>query len=225
MKWIITLIYFIFVIDIYVEDWELKKHRMIQTLKSYGIKNQTILDIMKKVPRHEFVPEEYKPFAYNDSPLPIGYGQTISQPYIVALMTELLELQPNDKVLEIGTGSGYQAAILSLLSKEVYTIEIIPELCNRSRSILKQLSYLNVVVICGNGYNGYVEKAPYDKIILTAAPESIPETLIKQLKINGILIAPVGKQNEVQYLYKIIKTPETIKKQKIIPVRFVPMIP
>lgn len=224
MKWFLTIIYFFIIQQIYTIDWESKKQQMIETLKIYGITNTNILNIMKKVPRHEFVPEEYKKYAYEDSPLPIGYGQTISQPYIVAFMTELLELKPTDKVLEIGTGSGYQAAILSHLSREVYTIEIVPELCSKSRSKLIQLSYKNVQVICGDGYKGYKEKAPYDKIILTAAPETIPEALIEQLNNNGILVAPIGKQNEIQYLYKFTKTKNQIKKEKILPVRFVPMV-
>ncbi|GIX41036.1 MAG: protein-L-isoaspartate O-methyltransferase [Leptospiraceae bacterium] len=225
MKYIFILGYFCFIVScLYSQDWEKKKHQMILTLKEYGIKDAKILKTMEMVPRHKFVPEPYKIYAYEDTPLPIGYNQTISQPFIVAYMTELLELKPKDKVLEIGTGSGYQAAILSLLAKEVYTIEIIPELCNQAKQKLKQLNYKNITVICGDGYKGLPQKAPFDKIILTAAPEKIPETLLKQLNNNGILIAPVGKENEIQYLYKIHKKENQIIQSKLIPVRFVPMI-
>lgn len=208
----------------YCQNKDLNKEHMIETLKKYGIKDKKVLDAMSLVPRHEFVPNLYKINAYDDTPLPIGYGQTISQPYIVALMTELLEINPNDKILEIGTGSGYQAAVLSLLAKKVYTIEIIPELCNNAKITLQRLNYHNIIVICGDGYKGYPQEAPFDKIILTAAPEKIPESLINQLKDKGILVAPEGKQNEIQYLYKIVKEGNQILKNKIIPVRFVPMI-
>jgi protein-L-isoaspartate(D-aspartate) O-methyltransferase len=218
------LIYFLIITYLYCQNRDFNKEHMIETLKKYGIKDKKVLDAMSLVPRHEFVPNLYKINAYDDTPLPIGYGQTISQPYIVALMTELLEINPNDKILEIGTGSGYQAAVLSLLAKKVYTIEIIPELCNNAKITLQRLNYHNIIVICGDGYKGYPQEAPFDKIILTAAPEKIPESLINQLKDKGILVAPEGKQNEIQYLYKIIKEGNQILKNKIIPVRFVPMI-
>lgn len=197
---------------------------MILTLKEYGIRDNKILKVMEEIPRHKFVPENYQIYAYNDTPLPIGYGQTISQPYIVALMTELLEIQPQDKILEIGTGSGYQAAILSKLAKEVYTIEIIEELCQRAQKTLKELKYENITVICGDGYKGYKTKAPYDKIIVTAAPEKLPEELLNQLKEKGILVTPIGKTQEIQYLYKFTKNKDKLLEEKIIPVRFVPMV-
>jgi protein-L-isoaspartate(D-aspartate) O-methyltransferase len=204
--------------------WEKKKQQMIDTLIQYGIQDKNVLDAMSKVPRHEFVPKAYKSYSYEDTPLPIGFGQTISQPYIVAYMTEQLDVKKKDVVLEIGTGSGYQAAVLSLLAKEIYTIEIVPELCERSKKTLKQLGYNNVFVICGDGYKGYPDKAPFDRILLTAAPEKIPEILIQQLKDNGILVGPAGKIQELQYLYKIQKINHKIIEKKLIPVRFVPMV-
>jgi len=197
---------------------------MIDTLIQYGIQDKNVLDAMSKIPRHEFVPDAYKSYSYEDTPLPIGFGQTISQPYIVAYMTEQLDVKKKDVVLEIGTGSGYQAAVLSLLAKEIYTIEIIPELCERSKKTLKQLGYNNVFVICGDGYKGYPDKAPFDRILLTAAPEKIPEILIQQLKDNGIFVGPAGKIQEFQYLYNIQKINHKIIEKKLIPVRFVPMI-
>lgn len=218
------LIFFIFFGSIFCNDWEYKKKQMILTLKEYGIRDNKILKVMEEIPRHKFVPENYQIYAYNDTPLPIGYGQTISQPYIVALMTELLEIQPQDKILEIGTGSGYQAAVLSKLAKEVYTIEIIEELCQRAQKTLKELKYENITVICGDGYKGYKTKAPYDKIIVTAAPEKLPEELLNQLKEKGILVTPIGKTQEIQYLYKFTKNKDKLLEEKIIPVRFVPMV-
>ena len=209
---------------LFSDSWEKKKQQMIDTLIQYGIQDKNVLEAMSKIPRHEFVPNDYKSYSYEDTPLPIGFGQTISQPYIVAYMTEQLNVKKSDVVLEIGTGSGYQAAVLSLLAKEVYTIEIIPELCERSKKTFKQLGYNNVFVICGDGYKGYPEKAPFDKILLTAAPEKIPETLIQQLKYNGILVGPIGKIQEIQYLYKIQKINNKVTEKKLIPVRFVPMV-
>ncbi len=209
---------------LFSNPWEKNKQKMIDTLIQYGIQDKNVLKAMSKIPRHEFVLDAYKPYSYDDTPLPIGFGQTISQPYIVAYMTEQLDVKKNDVVLEIGTGSGYQAAVLSLLAKEVYTIEIIPELCERSKKTLKQLGYKNVYVICGDGYKGHPEKAPFDKIILTASPEKIPETLIQQLKDNGILVGPAGKIQEIQYLYKIQKINHIVVEKKLIPVRFVPMV-
>ncbi|MFN3604116.1 MAG: protein-L-isoaspartate(D-aspartate) O-methyltransferase [Leptonema sp. (in: bacteria)] len=222
MKFIVLFI--LFFSSLLGDNWNYKKQKMIDKLKEYGIENKKILDIMKEIPRHKFVPEHLKSYAYEDTPLPIGFQQTISQPYIVALMTELLEINPKDKVLEIGTGSGYQAAILGKLAKEVYTIEIIEELCKRAQNTLKSLQYTNIEVICGDGYQGYKAKAPYDKILLTASPETLPMELVNQLKEEGILVAPIGKVTEMQFLYKYIKTKDGLKENKIIPVRFVPMI-
>ena len=190
-----------------------------------GIEDQRVLDVMKVVERHKFVPERYSESAYKDGPLPIGYGQTISQPFIVAFMTENLKLKSSHKVLEIGTGSGYQAAVLSELCDHVYTIEIVNALANESTERLEKLGYKNITVRSGNGYKGWPEEAPFDRIMVTAAPEEIPELLIEQLAEGGIMVIPVGKQYEIQYLWVITKEAGgQIKKEKILPVRFVPMV-
>ena len=187
-----------------------------------GIKDVHTISAMKKVPRHEFVPDALEPYAYNDHPLSIGYNQTISQPYIVAYMTAMLELEPEDKVLEIGTGSGYQAAILAEIVKQVYTIEIVEPLAERARKDLKRLEYKNVTVITGDGYQGYPSKGPYNAIIVTAAPKKIPPPLIDQLAEGGRLIIPVGPTGYTQYLTLVEKKNGKIKKRKVLPVRFVP---
>ena len=190
-----------------------------------GIEDQRVLDVMEVVERHKFVPERYSESAYKDGPLPIGYGQTISQPFIVAFMTENLKLKSSHKVLEIGTGSGYQAAVLSELCDHVYTIEIVDALANESTERLEKLGYKNITVRSGDGYKGWPEEAPFDRIMVTAAPEEIPELLIEQLAEGGIMVIPVGKQYEIQYLWVITKeVGGQIKKEKILPVRFVPMV-
>lgn len=187
-----------------------------------GIKDKRVIQAMRKVPRHVFIPETNRSRAYDDSPVPIGQGQTISQPYIVACMTELLHLSPDDTVLEIGTGSGYQAAILAEIAKEVYTIEIIPELGKRAENALQELHYENIKVKIGDGYHGWPEYAPFDAIIVTAAPEYVPEPLIDQLKMDGRLVVPVGVY-PYQELKQIVKTPEGIEEHDITSVLFVPM--
>ncbi len=190
-----------------------------------GIKSQAIIDAMLEVDRHMFVPDHQKKNAYSDRPLPIGYNQTISQPYIVAYMTEKLKVERNHKVLEIGTGSGYQAAILSKLCKYVYTIEIIPELAQVASKALTDQGFNNISFKTGDGYNGWVEEAPFDRIIVTAAPDKIPEKLIDQLKPDGRMIIPVGDPLSMQYLWVVTKQEGArYKKQKILPVRFVPMV-
>ena len=190
-----------------------------------GIKSQAIIDAMLEVDRHMFVPDHQKKSAYSDRPLPIGYNQTISQPYIVAYMTEKLKVERNHKVLEIGTGSGYQAAILSKLCKDVYTIEIIPELAQIASKALTGQGFNNISFKTGDGYNGWVEEAPFDRIIVTAAPDKIPEKLIDQLKPDGRMIIPVGDPLSMQYLWVVTKQEGArYKKQKILPVRFVPMV-
>ena len=190
-----------------------------------GIEDQRVLDVMEVVETHKFVPERYSESAYKDGPLPIGYGQTISQPFIVAFMTENLKLKSSHKVLEIGTGSGYQAAVLSELCDHVYTIEIVNALANESTERLEKLGYKNITVRSGDGYKGWPEEAPFDRIMVTAAPEEIPELLIEQLAEGGIMVIPVGKQYEIQYLWVITKeVGGQIKKEKILPVRFVPMV-
>lgn len=199
-----------------------RREKMIaEQIESRGVHDKLVLDAMKKVPRHLFVPQGYMDLAYTDGPLPIGENQTISQPYIVAVMTELLGLKGGEKVLEIGTGSGYQAAILADIVKEVYSIEIIPSLAESARERLEKMGYANVVVRCGDGYIGWEEHAPFDGIIVTAAPDHIPQPLIDQLKVNGKLVIPVG--DFFQELMLITKTKDGITKQTTIPVRFVPM--
>jgi protein-L-isoaspartate(D-aspartate) O-methyltransferase len=177
---------------------------------------------MRNVPRHLFVPDYLRDQAYIDSPLPIGDGQTISQPYIVAFMTEALKLKGGEKVLEIGTGSGYQAAVLAAIVKNLYSIEIIPALGKRADEILSKLQYKNIHVEIGDGYRGLPDQAPFDAIMVTAAPEHVPQPLVDQLKIGGRLIIPVG--NLYQELTLITKQPDgSIKKKSVLPVRFVPM--
>lgn len=191
-------------------------------IESRGVRNERVLKAMRDVERHKFVPNQHITAAYEDHPLPIGYGQTISQPYIVALMTELCELDGTEKVLEIGTGSGYQAAILSLLSKEVYSIEIVAPLGKMAAKRLQELGYHNVQVRIGDGYQGWPEKSPFDVIILTAAPPKIPEKLFEQLKEGGVMVAPVGDFH--QELITIEKVNGRMVKKVITYVRFVPMV-
>jgi len=203
-------------------DWRARRASMVTTqIEARGVANPRVLDAMREVPRHLFVPESLRQEAYADHPLPIGRGQTISQPYIVAAMTELLDPQPEDRVLEVGTGSGYQAAVLSLLVERVYTIEIVPELAERARRQLERLGYENVVVISGDGYRGLSEQAPFDGIMVTAAPEKVPEPLIKQLVPGARLVIPVG--GRYQELRVLQRTEEGIRTRTIFPVRFVPM--
>lgn len=191
-------------------------------LKARDITDEKVLNAMLKVERHKFVPKQYQDLAYIDEPLPIGYNQTISQPYIVALMTQLLELKGNERILEIGTGSGYQAAVLAEIVKEVYTIEIIPQLASNAEKLLKELGYTNVFVKVGDGYLGWPEHAPFDGIIVTCAPDHIPQPLIEQLKDGGRMVIPVG--NVYQELVVVEKQKDKIIKRSVIPVRFVPMI-
>ena len=189
-----------------------------------GVKNTSVLEAMRRVFRHEFVPEHLKSKAYIDMPLPIGYDQTISQPYIVAYMTELLDPNKEHKVLEVGTGSGYQAAVLAELVDHVYTLEIIKELGESAEKRLKRLGYENVTVKIGDGYFGWEEHAPYDTIIVTAAPDHIPPLLIHQLKPGGKLCIPVGGRFRVQTLTLVQKTEAgSIMTRQLMPVRFVPL--
>jgi len=187
-----------------------------------GVTDQPTLRAMRKVPRHLFVPEEYRNEAYDDNPLPIGYGQTISQPYIVAYMTEVSKPAPEKKVLEIGTGSGYQAAVLAEIVDKVYTIEIVPELARESAERLKKMGYTNITGKFGDGYKGWPEHAPFDIIVVTAAPEQIPQPLIDQLSENGRLVIPVGAASAVQELILIEKKNGNIEKKRLTFVRFVP---
>jgi len=207
------------------KNYEILRVKMVEEqLKTRRIKSNIVLDAMLNVPRHLFVPENLLDNAYDDSPLPIGLGQTISQPYIVAFMTEQLEPAPGLKVLEIGTGSAYQAAILAYLGCEVYTIELLEELASRAKNTLTALNLDNAKVICGNGYLGLPDYAPFDAIIVTAAPPFIPEKLVEQLKDGGKMIIPVGEVHAVQFLKLIIKKDKKIIAQDLLPVRFVPMV-
>ena len=199
------------------------RHKMVEEqIKSRGVTDEKVINAMNKIPRHLFVPEDQRMSAYEDGPLPIGYGQTISQPYVVAYMTEAAKLGPGDRVLEIGTGSGYQAAVLAEIVKEVYTIEILEPLARSAQARLKKMGYGNVKVKCGDGYTGWPEFAPFDAIIVTAAPSEVPEELLKQLKLGGRMVVPVGSVS--QDLYLIVRTDSGFSKTKLLPVAFVPMV-
>lgn len=191
-------------------------------IEARGVKDQRVLEAMRKVPRHAFVSETLKSYAYNDEPLPIGEGQTISQPYIVAYMTEMLHLEKDKKVLEVGTGSGYQAAILAELAREVYTTEIIESLSHRAEKVLEQQGYNNIFFKIGDGSRGWEEHAPYDAIMVTAAPESVPKQLREQLQLSGRMIIPVGEA--FQELVLVIREKKKYKQKRLLPVRFVPLI-
>jgi protein-L-isoaspartate(D-aspartate) O-methyltransferase len=210
-----------------VDSAEAKTYReeLVRKLASEQDTSPRVLDAIARVPRHAFVPEASLRRAYADAPAPIGYGQTISQPAVVATMTHALALDGSQRVLEIGTGSGYQAAILSLVASKVYTIEIVPELAERARARLAQLGYGNVSVLAGDGYKGWPEHAPFDRIIVTAAPEEVPRQLFDQLADGGILVAPVGPTGQMQELVRYRKARGGVSVEKLGPVRFVPMVP
>ncbi len=207
-------------VDIYTK---MRKDMVEEQLKSRDIDDKKVLDVMNKVERHKFVSESLKDDAYDDNPLPIGHGQTISQPYIVALMTQTLELNENGRVLEIGTGSGYQAAVLAEMVKEVYTVEIIKALSESAEKRLNKLGYKNVKVKNADGYFGWKENAPYDAIIVTAAANHIPPPLLEQLKDNGILIIPLGSTLTFQTLTLVTKKGNDLETEFISGVRFVPL--
>jgi protein-L-isoaspartate(D-aspartate) O-methyltransferase len=202
------------------------RDRMVSgQIEARGVRHAGVLQAMRATPRHLFVPLALRSLAYSDQPLPIGEGQTISQPYIVAVMTELLDPDRSLKVLEIGTGSGYQAAVLSPLFQHVYTVEIVPALAERSRALLKELGYANVTVRQGDGYLGWPEEAPFDRILLTAAPPEMPKALVAQLKPGGKLVAPVGESPESQDLVVVEKDASgRTRTRTTFPVRFVPMV-
>jgi protein-L-isoaspartate(D-aspartate) O-methyltransferase len=208
------------------DDHRSERERLVsQSIESKGIRNRAVLRAMRDTPRHEFMPEAVRKFAYEDRPVPIGHEQTISQPSLVAFMTETLDVGKQHRVLEIGTGSGYQAAILAALAKEVYTIEIVPELARSSAATLGRLGHANVFTREGNGYLGWPEQAPFDRIILTAAPPQLPQALVDQLKPGGKLIAPVGATPLEQELLLVEKSATgRISTRSILAVRFVPMV-
>ncbi|MCX7894943.1 MAG: protein-L-isoaspartate(D-aspartate) O-methyltransferase [Thermoanaerobaculum sp.] len=202
--------------------WAAIRAAMVQNqIAARGVRDERVLSALRQVPRHLFVPEEFQAQAYEDHPLPIGEGQTISQPYIVGLMTELLQVKAGDKVLEVGTGSGYQAAVLAAMGCQVFTIEIRPALAAQATERLKRLGYFNVQVRVGDGYRGWPEEAPFAGIIVTAAPERIPQPLLQQLAVGGRLVIPVG--SFYQQLKVVTKQPDGFTEQDVIPVRFVPM--
>ena len=203
-------------------DWDAERRRMVdEQLRARDIRSARVLDAMHRVPRHLFVPESQRIEAYRDSPLPIGHDQTISQPYIVAFMTQALDVAPGHRVLEVGTGSGYQAAILGALAKDVYSIEIVVPLAERARETLSALGYRNIQVRTGNGYLGWPEHAPYDRIMVTAAPDEVPTALLQQLRLGGLIVIPVGTvTQELRILRRTVTGTETLGT---LPVRFVPM--
>jgi len=205
------------------DDFDSQREKMVESqIEARGIREKKVLQALRKVPRHLFVPEEMRAYAYHDEPLPIGEGQTISQPYIVAYMTEVLELKEDEKVLEVGTGSGYQTAILAEMVREVYTIEIISSLSLRAQEVLKTLGYTTINFKIGDGTLGWKEFAPYDAILVTAAPSAVPKALGDQLKDSGRMIIPVG--SEFQELVLVNREKKKFREKKLLPVRFVPLI-
>lgn len=209
------------------DPWTREREAMVrEQIEQRGVSDREVLRAMRAVPRHLFLPEAARSQAYEDHPVPVGYRQTISQPYIVALMTELLAASKKHKVLEIGTGSGYQAAVLSRLAERVYSVEIVPELARSAETLLKQLGYANISVRLGDGYKGWPEEAPFDRILLTAAPPEIPRELLDQLRPGGRLVAPVGASVFQQKLVVVDKRADgSLRQRDVIPVMFVPMVP
>jgi len=204
-------------------DFAVQREQMVQRqIKRRGIQDDRLLNALRLIPRHVFIPEHYRHAAYEDTPVPIGFNQTISQPYIVAFMVDMLHLLAHEKVLEIGTGSGYETAVVAQLCKSVYSVEIVPELATRSQQILQELGYENAHIRCGDGYAGWSEHAPFDAIIVSAAPTQIPEHLLQQLKPGGRMILPLGLFDQaLLYLYKDAEG--AVHRQQSLSVKFVPM--
>jgi protein-L-isoaspartate(D-aspartate) O-methyltransferase len=206
------------------ERTEERRQMVVRQIQAREVQDPCVLEALRMVPRHAFVPEPYRDGAYGDYPLPIGHDQTISQPYIVAFMTEVLHLDPNSRVLEIGTGSGYQAAVCAEIAREVYTMEIVPELAQSAARILQELGYTNVHVKTGDGFFGWQDKAPFDAIIGTAAAEQIPKPFLEQLKPGGRMILPCEEPDGLQYLVLVTKDQRgELSRKRVLPVRFVPM--
>lgn len=206
------------------EDFRSARARMVAVVQDWGVRDERVLAALDRVPRHQFVPTEYQSQAYANHPLPIGFGQTISQPYIVGLMTEQLAVEAGDRVLEVGTGSGYQAAVVAELGTQVYSIEIIEALAERAHSTLSSLEYGNVELRHADGYFGWPEHAPFDGILVTAAPDHIPQPLVEQLAIGGVMVIPVGPPGGYQELWKITKVAATeTERESLGGVRFVPL--
>ena len=205
------------------DNWQALRQQMVDTqIRARQVQSEVVLQAMTRVPRHLFVPESLRPYAYEDRPLPIGREQTISQPYIVGYMTDVLQLEPSHRVLEIGTGSGYQAAVLAEIATHVYSIEIVAELAEGARRALTESGYRNVDVRTGNGYLGWPDRAPFDRIIVTAAPPTIPNALVDQLAVGGIMVVPVG--TDYQEIAIISRSASGTTETRTIGVRFVPMI-
>ena len=227
--WIITLCVVLFKFSCTTQEkvtdeyYRQRKLMVEYQLVARGIKDSLVLAAMEKVERHKFVQNEYLSYAYEDQPIPIGEGQTISQPYIVAYMTEVLELDSTKKVLEIGTGSGYQAAVIAEICKEVYSVELIESLSSHAKEVVEKLGYRNIFFKVGDGYKGWEEHSPFDAIIVTCSPSKIPEPLTKQLAENGKLVIPVGT-DYIQELVLVEKKNGELTQQKVLPVRFVPML-
>ncbi len=208
-----------------MDEFQIPRERMIQLLREhYKIRDERVLDVMMRVPRHRFVPDALKSQAYKDNALPIASNQTISQPFIVARMTELLDLSPEAKVLEIGAGSGYQTVILSLLARIVYAIERVPQLAEEAQTRLQNFNIRNVVLICGDGTNGWQENAPFDAILVAAGSPKMPEPLLNQLKIGGRLVIPIGGDQKTQSLIRVTRTEKDFKTEDYGACAFVPLI-
>ncbi len=202
-----------------------KKENLLSILRKEGIHNENLLDLISDIPREEFIPQALRSQAYENAALPINSGQTISQPYIVAYMTEALDVKSKHKVLEVGTGSGYQSVVLAKLCRRLFTIERHLPLLNSASEIFKKLNIFNITTLFGNGMKGWVEQAPFDRIMVTAASEAIPEKLLEQLKDGGLMVIPIGEQGKTQHIIRITRQGDNYKHEDLLPVKFVPLLP